>query len=220
MVVSVSAEKCEEEAFIIDLPLDGEWEIDYCEYDGFYITVYFFTSDSGWTDVEIWTVDEDAKDFYNYIRADISGECNATGATLERMAIDGADGFYVCDKHYGELYEYEGSYHDFYAFTYTNEYGYYFEIGSNAEGGELAESEFDLAMAAIMNMDLVGEPGETESDSENDKASSNGSDTKTEEESVEKSNDTVIVVAIVVAGVVVIALGVTAIVVFGKKKKQ
>lgn len=210
LVVNVSASDTYEAGeFAIDMNVDGEWEVRYAQEDSFSFTGYLFVSDSGWTDLTVVVEGNDPKGYFEYVRADLSSE----GMGFQTGFIGGVECFYYVEKHEGELNEYESSYHYYFACLYTENYGYYIEINSNADGGAVAEAEFESLVASVNDMRFDEKSGKTDKESGDNKSLTDDKNT----ENTDKDSSTVIIVAIVVGGVVILGLG--AMITFGRKKK-
>lgn len=195
--------------FKIDLDhIDNEWESEKGHLEGYDCTLY--TCYTPWYELEIVVTDENPEEFLNTIKQDLASE----GLVLEETEIDG-NLAYTCEyEETGDEEYLDNGYvvysilsKNFFAFTYNDSYGYYIELRSTNAETVGAIEDYGYLVDAIMNIDLSEKP-----------VKSNANKTDLDDADALKNNDLVIIVAIV-AGAVVI-LGVTAMVIFGKKKKQ
>lgn len=220
MVVNASAANTyETDSFSIDMEVDGEWELEESgeEYNGYTYDYYNFHTQKYGTGIEVFVFENADMDLFDEMSENMGGDENAVIETT----IDGAIANYSSEY---SLQTASDEYHfwGFYANIYKDGTFYRIEMGTNAIMGHTVYSDEEIALAkaqhesavnSIMEMKLFKKAAPTESDKED--ASNSNNEEKTESD---KSDNTVIIVAIVVGGVVI--LGVTAMIIFGKKKKQ
>jgi hypothetical protein len=188
--------------------MDGQWEIGESQVSDFEYKFYLFKSNSGWSLLKIFVVDDNPEGFFNYLKGGDKG--------LQTCYVDGVECLYRDEIHTGELYDDRTSNHRRFVYTFTEDYGYYIEVKSNAEGGETAMDEFNALCDAVASMYL--NDGSDNSGVESSVANALNDNNKVTAD-MEKDNSTVVIVAIVVGGVVVLGLGLGAMIIFGKKKK-
>ena len=218
MVVNASAGNVyETNLFSIELELDGEWEVDQGTEAGYCYDYYGFISKNDRTAMEIIIFEDPTMELFDDLSSNSMGGENhiATETT-----IDGAKA--ICATGQYDDTDNEYAYLDYIANIHKNGYTYRIEMGTNpitndnaASGNESEQTkaQYDSIVNSIMEMKLFKKSAPTESDKED--ASNSNNEEKTESDI---SDNTVIIVAVVVGGVVI--LGVTAMIIFGKKKKQ